>query len=248
MYLGNHNAECLHLDDDVQKKILDLKREFRNISMKARRWLKDTYPDAQEAAWWLNDTLGGSQDEPLVVEASKSDYGKIGDQLQKKWSFTNPDFLEQLIGEMDTTLIEQMRDYRKKFDCFCRSFPISNQTIDKEVFFEDHDPSQPCLVLMIESDIDTNFHDVRVFLEDVFDIYKRYLRVHKIASGKVRKVTLQYPPNMGPHLQERIRHNQDNKYADMHIMEAQTDQTGTPETQPTGSHATPKKRSEKRTS
>ena len=40
---------------------------------------------------------------------------------------------------------------------------------------------------MIESDMDTNFHGVRVFLEDVFDIYKRYLRVHKIASGKIKK-------------------------------------------------------------
>ena len=236
--IGNHKAECLSLDHDVQEKILGLKREFTDISCQARQWLESRYPEAKGAAWWLNETLRGRKDEPLVVEGSVSDYGELGDQLQKKWSFTNPDFLEQLIGETDITLIQQMSEYRKKFDCFCCSFPISNQTIDKEVRFEDYDPYQPCLVLMIESDMDTNFHGVRVFLEDVFDIYKRYLRVHKIASGKIKKVTLQYQPNMEPQIQERIKHNKDNKYADMHIMEAQTDQTGTPETQQTGSHAT----------
>ena len=111
--IGNHKAECLSLDHDVQEKILGLKREFTDISCRARQWLESHYPKAKGAAWWLNETLRGRKDEPLVIEGSVSDYGELGDQLQKKWSFTNPDFLEQLIGETDITLIQQMSEYRK---------------------------------------------------------------------------------------------------------------------------------------
>ena len=227
--IDNHNAECLSLNDDVQVKILELKREFTDISMKAREHLKAKYSDAKEAAWWLNETLGGTLNEPLVVKGSVSDYAQLGEQLQNKWRFANPDFLEQLIQEIeDTGLIEQMKIYRKKFDQFCSSFPITKDTTNNEVFFEDYDPSQPCLVLIIEWD--TNFRAIEVFLEDVFGIYKQYLRVHKIKSGDIKKVTLQFPQSMEPQLEERIKRNV-NKYANIQVEQAEA-----PETQSSGSH------------
>lgn len=211
-----YNTKCLSLGCDVQVQITGLRREFSDISMKALRWLKRNYSDAQEASYWINEILSGTQEEPPVTEGV-SNFGELGDQLQKKWRFANPGVLEQLVEEtQDATLIQQMREYGERFKHFCSSFPITQKPKYSEVFFEEYDPSQPCLVLIIESD--TNFYAVEVFLAEVFDIYKRYLRVHKVVLGEVKKVTLQYPPSIEPLLEERIRHTcNSNKHADIHV-------------------------------
>ena len=95
-----------------------------------------------------------------------------------------------------------MQAYKEKFDDFCHSFPINNETAAKLVQFEPCDPRQPCLVLIFESV--SKFYDIEVFLIDVFNIYKCYLRVHKIELGSVQKVTAQFTASMKPHLQACI--------------------------------------------
>ena len=170
-----------------------------DISMKAFQWLNDSFEFAHKAAFWLNGILPRTLEEPLVIEGA-SNFGELGDQLNKKWTFACPDFLGELVQEtQEDTLIEEMKAYREKFNHFCSSFPITKKPTNREVFFEDYENGHSCLVLIIESD--TNFHAVEVFLAEVFDIYKRYLRVHKVVLGEIKIVTLQYPPSIEPLLQ-----------------------------------------------
>ena len=65
----------------------------------------------------------------------------------------------------------------------------------------------------------TYFDDIELFLREVFDIYRRYLRVHKIEPGCV-KVTLQFDANMEPFLQDCIDKKREavKHYAKMHIL------------------------------
>ena len=99
------------------------------------------------------------------------------------------------------------------------SFVPLFQSKKKSVEFEPFDPKQPCLVLIFESA--TNWYNIELFLIEVFNIYQRYLRVHKIEMDSVQKVTLQFATSMEPHFQdlndqkrELAKHY---NVADMHI-------------------------------
>lgn len=66
--------------------------------METCKCIKARFPDADDAAIWLTEILRGTQNEPLVVEESVSaDFNNLFRQLQKKWSFTNPTLLQQLL-------------------------------------------------------------------------------------------------------------------------------------------------------
>ena len=182
--------------------------------MRALRWLRERYPKAQEAAIWLNEMLRGRPSEPLVAEDSVQNHDALRKLLQTKWSFTNSRFVQGLVEcTGDEALIERMNNYNEEFKHIRYSIPISNQ----EVTFEDYDPNKPCLILIFESI--TYFNDIEIFLDEVFHIYRRYLRVHKIKPGCV-EVTLQFPANMELLLQacidkkcESVKH-----YAKMRIL------------------------------
>ena len=133
--------------------------------MRALRWLKDRYPDAQDAAVWLNEMLKGPQSEPLTVEDNIGNHDALWKMLQTKWSFTNTRFLQGLVESTeDAALIERMCNYNEEFKFVRRSIPISNQ----EVAFEEYNPNKPCLILIFESI--TYFNDIEIFLDDVFHI------------------------------------------------------------------------------
>ena len=195
---------------------------------------------AEATAVWLNEILRGSRDEPLVIEDKVEDYADIFSQLQKKWSFTSPTLLRQLVENMGNgSLSKRMKDYSAEYDEICRSFTKLNEHVSLEdydssnppsatmgngslskrmkdysaeydeicrsftklnehVSLEDYDSSKPCLVLIFESG--TTFDNVQIFLDEVFGIYRRYLRVHKIMPGSV-KLILQFPDSMKPLLQ-----------------------------------------------
>ena len=183
--------------------------------MLALKWLDHLYPETKDAVRWLNATLRGLQSEPLVVPSSSvSDKIPLDDQLQKRWSFTNPAILEGLVEKTnDEDLIERMKKYNEHFKYVRRSIPISNQ----KIILEPLDLDKPCLILIFKNI--TYFDDIELFLREVFDIYRRYLRVHKIEPGCV-KVTLQFDANMEPFLQDCIDKKREavKHYAKMHIL------------------------------
>ena len=97
--------------------------------------------------------------------------------------------------------------------------------------FELYDSSQPCLVPILNF---KTFHGIKVFLEDVFDIYARYLRVHMITPGNIKEVTIQFPASMTTLVQDCIDQSQEAANdTSMHIIEPQAEGTKTSETQPT---------------
>ena len=209
---GSHDSK-VKLDHQIQKRICKLKSEFGDIVVRALRWLKYRYPDAQDAAVWLNETLRGLPSEPLAIEDDIGNHDALWKILQTKWSFTNSRFLQGLVeSSRDAGLIERMCNYNEGFKFVRRSIPISNQ----EVAFEDYDPNKPCLILIFESI--TYFNDIEIFLDDVFHIYRRYLRVHKIKPGCV-EVILQFPASMEPLLQACIdkKHKSVEHYTKMRI-------------------------------
>ena len=219
----------MRLDGTIEEKIDNLKAEFAAIVTETRKCVKARHSDPEDAASWLNEILRGTQNEPLIVEESAPDYSNLFRQLQKKWSFTNHDLLQQLLDKLkDDLLNEKMKVYKESFDTFCHSFSsllpsINNESVTR---FEPCDPSQPCLVLIFESV--SKFYDIEVFLTDVFSIHKRYLRVHKIELGSIKKVTLQFAPSMKPLLQDITDKKQEAakhyNVTSMHI-EHQTEET-----------------------
>ena len=222
--------ERVKLDHDIEKRIDDLKTEFADIAVVALRWLDKRYPKAKDAARWLNEILKGLQSEQLVVPSSSvSNDGTLSDQLSQKWTFTNPVLLQKLVTKIgNEELIERMKQYKENFKCVRRSIPIS----DQEVTFETFDPRNKCLILILENISD--FDDIELFLGKVFDIYKRYLRIHKIEPGCI-KVTLQFDASMESHIQACIdkKYEEVKHYAKMYIV-SKKEQTETPETHPTG--------------
>ena len=187
------------MDHDIQENISNLRTEFGDIVVQAIKWLENRHPETKDAVRWLNATLHGLQSEPLVVPSSSvSDTVPLDDQLIKRWSFTNPTILEGLVEKTnDEDLIERMKEYNEHFKYVRRSIPISNQ----KIILEPLDRDKPCLILIFKNI--TYFDDIELFLREVFDIYRRYLRVHKIEPGCV-KVTLQFDANMESDLQECI--------------------------------------------
>ena len=199
MHAGRQEAESWRLDDTVEKEIDKLKIDYAAIAIEACECLENHKPSlsAVYRAVWLNDRLRGSQDEPLIVAEGVSTYSDLFAKLQKKWSFTNPDLLKQLLQKLGNhSLLEKLDGYIKRFDFVCSTFPI-----DKPVRFEPYDESQPCLVLILSFE---TLDDLKVILKDVFDIYKRYLRVHMITPGNIKEVTIQFPTGMTKLVQECI--------------------------------------------
>ena len=175
-YAGTHKTDCLRIDHSTNKQIDSLKNSFAEIVSKTCRSLQNHYPDPQDATVWLNECLRGTIDEPLVIEQSVADYSDLFRQLQRKWSFSKPAILQRMVEKIeDSTLIEEMRVYKETFSIFCHSFPISDLV---QGIFDTSQQPQPCLVILSEPDI--NFYVIEIFLADVFDIYGRYLRVHKL--------------------------------------------------------------------
>ena len=187
----------LKLGDDTQDRIDGLQSEFAEIALEASKCLKNKYPDDPETAGkWLNEVMRGIQDEPLVVGAGVTavSHDDLFKHLQTKWSFTNPTNLEKLIRKLQTaprSLKEKIREYTKKFKDFCHSLSLDGNT---QLHFETLDGKQPCLIIEMTA-IEQDFDEILAFLEDVFGIYKRYFRIHKIEPGCI-KITLQFPPDM----------------------------------------------------
>ena len=84
-----------------------MKADFAAIVIESRGHLEELYSNAENAATWLNEILRGNEDEPLVVEESAPDYSNLFRQLQKKWSFTRPDLLQQLVDELTIVPLEE---------------------------------------------------------------------------------------------------------------------------------------------
>ena len=191
---GAHEQQVT-LDHDIQTRIGDLKTEFGDIVVLALRWLENRYPEPRDAVRWLNEVLRGLQNEPLVIPNGNIPLDKV---LQGKWSFTNPATLEGFIQKTnDKDLIGRMKKYNEDFKHVRRSIPIS----DQKIVFEQFHCDKPCLILIFQHI--TYFDDIEIFLREVFDIYRRYLRVHKIEPGCV-KVTLQFDASMEPFLKACI--------------------------------------------
>ena len=119
------------LDHDIQTRINNLRTEFAAIVVQALKWLDHHYPETKDAVRWLNESLRGLQSEPLPVPSSSvSDTVPLDEQLQKRWSFTNPAILEGLVEKTnERDLIEKMKKYNENFKYVRCSIPISNQEI-----------------------------------------------------------------------------------------------------------------------
>ena len=219
MHAVIHEAESWRLDDAVETQIDSLKVEYAAIATEACQQLKDRHQSAVLAAVWLNEILRGSQNEPLIVEESVSEYSDLFQQLQKKWSFTNPTLLEQLLKILENeSLNKELVKYTNKFNKVCSEFPI-----DKAVCFEPYDHNQPCLVLILNF---KTFDGIKLFLKDVFDIYARYLRVHMITPGNIKQVTIQFPAGMEPLIQPLADKNGEaTKHHNRHTTKPQTEET-----------------------
>ena len=222
-YYTGHCVQLLKVGLEMEENIQQLKIDFADIVVGACRWLRNRYPNAEDAAVWLNEALKGLQSEPLVVKGSVSDHSTLLEKLQEKWSFTNRTFLQQLIEKtVSRALIKKINKYEEHFKKVCDSITISNKAIQKEMIFEPYDESKPCLVIVITSV--SHLDDIKVFLMDVFNIHERHLRIHKIASGCV-EVSLQFEACMKPYIQgcvdkkcEEVKH-----YAKMYIEEDQVE-------------------------
>ena len=126
-------------------------------------WIKRCCEVAQWSSMWSKWTTGNPNDNiPL---------DKV---LQGKWNFTNTNILEGFIQKTkDKDLIGRMKKYNEDFNYVRHSIPIS----DQKIVFEQFHCDKPCLVLILQNI--TYFDDIEIFLREVFDIYRRYLRVHK---------------------------------------------------------------------
>ena len=158
--------------------------------------MQKKYPDAEKAGKWLNEVLRGIQGEPLMVSAGVTavSHDDLFKHLQTRWSFTNPTNLEKLIRKLQTApsfLQEKIKKYTEKFKEFCHSLSLDGNT---HLHFETLDGKQPCLIIEMAA-IEQDFDEILAFLQDVFGIYRRYFRIHKIEPGCI-KVTLQFPADM----------------------------------------------------
>ena len=194
-FTGDHKAATLTISCSTQEQIADFKRRFAFLSMEATEYLKKRFPDPESLIVLLNDLLKIDLKEPLMIEQPVATHLELFLQLQKKWSFTNPTILQQLINYLaGEDLQQKMRKYSQEYDSFCQSLKINESSLQKGIHFDEYDTTKPCLIVIIESG-PLNLHEIYVFLDNVFGIYKRYLRLHKIEPGCI-KVTLQFPPSM----------------------------------------------------
>ena len=185
--VGNHTEEEI--------KCSKLKRDFADIVEGVFGWLRNRYPEAENAAVWHNETLKDFQSEPIAVQ---NDYPTIFEQLQKRWSFTNTGTLQQLVKET-IELNSNMDLYKIELSNQCNSIIESKKAMTKKVILEPYDANKPRLVLKITSI--AFFNDVEVCLKKVFGTYKRYLTIHKIEPGCA---TMQFDGRIKPQLQACI--------------------------------------------
>ena len=163
--------------------------------MGAMDYLKKSYPDTENLIVLLNDLLKGDLKEPLMIEQPVATHIDLFLLLQTKWSFTNPTILQQIINYLaGEDLQQRMRQYSQEYDRFRQSLKINESSLQRGIQFDEYDTTKPCLILIIESG-PLDLSEIYVFLDNVFGIYKRYLRLHKIERGCI-KVTLQFPPSM----------------------------------------------------
>ena len=203
------------LDHDIEERISDLKSDFADLVVLVFNWLKKRFSSAEEAAVWLNEFLKSIPDDPFLIKNSVPDYFTLTTQLQMNWTFTNPDTLQKLVQQTkDKSLIEKMSKYKEEKKHVCQSIPLK---ITKPIIFEDLNLKMPCLILHIHESI-TCFDDIEIFLKDVFGIYKRYLKIHKIEPGSI-KVTLQFPASTEPHIRVciELKRKAVKHFADMSI-------------------------------
>ena len=203
LFAGDHKAATMTISCSTREQIADFKKRYAFLAMKATDYLKKHYRDPESLMVLLNDLLKSDSKEPLMIEQPVSTYGELFLQLQKKWSFTNPTILQQLINYLTgKDLQQEMKKYSQEYDSFCQSLKINESSLGKGIHFDEYDDTKPCLIVIIEAG-PLDFNEIYVFLDDVFGIYKRYLRLHKIEPGCI-KVTLQFPPSMTQVLQACI--------------------------------------------
>ena len=198
---GDHLTATVNISRSTRGQITDFKRRFAFLEMEMTDYLKKSYPDPESLMVLLNSLLKSGSKEPLMIEVPVATYGELFLQLQNKWSFTNPTILQQLINYLAGEALQQkMRKYSQEYDIFCQSLKIDESSLQKRIHFDDYDAANPCLIVIIESSQEgpadpLELNDIYVFLDNVFGIYKRYLRLHKIERGCI-KITLQFPPSM----------------------------------------------------
>ena len=192
---GDHPAATMTISRSTQEQIAGFKKRYAFLAMEATEYLKKSYHDPESLMVLLNDILKSDLKEPLMIEQPVATHGELFLQLQKKWSFTNPTILQQLISYLAGEALQQkMRKYSQEYDSFRQSLKINESSLQRGIQFDEYDATNPCLIVIIESGpLDLN--EIYVFLDNVFGIYKRYLRLHKIEPSCI-KVTLQFPPSM----------------------------------------------------
>ena len=168
------------------------------------QWLKSKYPnDAAIALHWVNQILQECHDElePPAIEGTVENYSELSALLLKKFRYTSPEFLRQLLQLAGNEYLKRkMDDYMKRFIEFCRNFVPLERT-----HFDCLDPCKPRLILIFESG--TNLEVIMTCISSIFGINKRYMILCMAEVGSVI-VTLQFPPSMQHLIEECIKLHQ----------------------------------------
>lgn len=202
-FIGYHKAAAsMTISSFTQTKLESYKVEFMEIVWEASEALKASFSNVEELAVKVNEIMKDDKGEPLVFEPLPTSHSEVFPKLQKQWSYTNPEFLHQLIHRLlekhtsgkctvGTTLKKKIESYWQSYISFCQSLEITNES---HIQFEAYDSSKPCLILTIKKG-PLQLKDIYSFLENEFDIKNRYLRIHTIEPGSI-KVILQFPATM----------------------------------------------------
>lgn len=127
---------------------------------------------------YVNELGRGHTSWPLVPESVEPPtQGRILSALQSKWSFTNPGLLQYIVNYLnDQSLKKRLKEYCHDYASFYQSLIDSKKT--RSLY-----QSNPCLILVIDSETDETYDgdlDTLNFLEN---ICKHYFRVHKIRKS-----------------------------------------------------------------
>ena len=134
IFSGDHPAATMTISQRTQKQIADLKKRYAFLAMEVTEYLKKSYPDPETSMVLLNDLLKGDLNEPLMIEQPVATHGELFLQLQKKWSFTNPTILQQLIKTLEEENLQQkMREYSQEHDSFRQSLKINETSLQKGI-------------------------------------------------------------------------------------------------------------------
>ena len=193
LFAGDHlQAATMTITRSTQEQIADFKKRYAFLAMKATDYLKKSYCDPESLMVLLNCLLKSDSKEPFMIEQPVATHAELFLQLQKKWSFTNPTILQQLINYLTgEDLQQEMKKYSQEYDSFCQSLKINESFLGKGIHFDEYDAAKPCLIVVIESG-PLDFNEIYVFLDNVFGIYKRYLRLHKIEPGSISAISFKH--------------------------------------------------------